>query len=61
MGNWNTVSVDARGSNLDVSINGVLDFTIVDTTWTTGKVALRGQGSGTYDHDYEYDNVGLDL
>ena len=61
VGNWNTISVDARGSNFDVFINGVLDFTWTDTTFTSGKVGLMGQGSGGYDHDYEFDNVTLVL
>jgi hypothetical protein len=60
-GNWNTISVDARGSNFDIFINGVLDFTWTDTLFTSGKVGLMGQGSGFNDQDYEYDNIRLTL
>lgn len=58
---WNTVSVDARGSTLDFTINGVLEFSASDTTHTTGYVGLHGQGSGGYLQNYQFDNVDLKL
>jgi len=61
VGNWNTLMVTAVNDQLDCYVNGVLDFSHVDATWSTGKVGLFGQGSGIYDHDLEYDNVYLNV
>jgi len=57
--NWNTLMVTAVNDQLDCYVNGVLDFSHTDTSWSTGKVGVFGQGSGNYDHDYEYDNVSV--
>jgi len=59
VGNWNTLMADAVNDGLNFYVNGVLDFSYTDNTWGSGKVGLFGQGSGIYDHNYEYDNVML--
>jgi hypothetical protein len=58
---WNTVSVDVRGDVIDLYINGVLETTVSDSTHTWGFVGLTGQGSGTYDQDFHFDNVSVTL
>lgn len=58
---WNTVSIDARGSTIDIYINGNLEASVTDTTYTWGYIGLTGQGSGSYDQDFEFDNVSVTL
>jgi hypothetical protein len=58
---WNTVSIDNRGSTIDLYINGVLETSVTDSTYTWGYVGLSGQGSGTYDQDFQFDNVSVTL
>jgi len=60
-GNWNTLQVEATGTAFAVFVNGVLETTFTDSTYSAGKVGLVGQGSGGYDQDYEFDNVTLTL
>ncbi len=55
--NWNTLKVYTNGSDILLFVNGALFATISDPTHTTGKIGVMGQGSGGYDHNYEYDNV----
>jgi hypothetical protein len=59
VGIWNTVKVQVRNSVIDVFINGVLEFSVVDTSFTSGNAGLIGKGSSLYDIDHEYDNVEL--
>jgi len=61
VGSWNTLGVDVRGSGFDVYCNGVMEFSVTDTTYISGKVGLRGEGSLVYDLDYEFDNIDLNL
>ena len=54
---WNTVSIDARGSTIDIYINGNLEASVTDSEFTWGYVGLNGQGSGSYDQNFEFDNI----
>jgi len=61
VGIWNSVTVDVRGSQIDIYFNGILETTVIESSYTIGKVGLIGEGSSTYDLDYEFDNVALSL
>jgi hypothetical protein len=55
-GNWNNLGMSGLGSNYEIYCNGALEYSVSDPTYTTGKFGLRGEGTGIYDHEYEYDN-----
>ena len=56
---WNTVSITCTGSTIDVYINGNLEASVTDSTYTWGYIGLNGQGSGSYDQDFHFDNVSV--
>jgi hypothetical protein len=59
VGFWNSLKVQVRDSVIDVFINGVLEFTVVDTSFKSGHVGLIGKGSNLHDVDHEFDYIEL--
>jgi len=60
-GNYNNVAVSAVGPTIDIYCNGVLQTSVSDSTYTSGKVGVNGEGSGGFDHNYWFDNITLIL
>ena len=63
VGMWNNFKVVCSGSNVDVYINDTLEPTLsfTDSDLTSGYVGVRGEGTGIYDHEYQFDNIILSL
>ena len=55
--NWNTLKVEAQGSNFDIYVNGVLEASVSDSTHSTGYLGLFGEGSGSGTNHYHFDNL----
>jgi hypothetical protein len=60
-GNYNNIGASASGTGIDIYINGVLETSVTDSTYTIGKAGVNGEGSGFYDHNWFYDNVTMML
>jgi len=60
-GQWNNMGVHARSGVIDIYCNGSMEFSIIEDAFQSGMVGIRGEGSGLFDQDYEFDNVGLTL
>lgn len=58
---WNTVSIVAKGDLIEIYINGNLEASVNDSTFGVGYIGLTGQGSGTYDQEYQYDDISVTL
>jgi hypothetical protein len=60
-GIYNSLGVSAQGPTIEIYCNGVLQTSVSDSTYTSGKVGVNGEGSGIYDHNYFFDNITLML
>jgi len=54
---YNTVKIVCTGSTIDLHINGNLEASVMDSTYTNGFVGINGQGSGGYDQNFHFDNI----
>ena len=44
-GQWNSYDITCKGSNIEVSVNGVLQYTATECSLTSGGIGLQAEGS----------------